>query len=146
MPASFTLKSAFYVWSLISFWIARIAAPFVKGQHQRRVQAIQTEIKQWQADGCKTKLCSARPGWKAMSLRIGKYKSTSTGITVNHLSNILEVNEAKRTVLVEPNVTMGQLTATLNPLGWTLPVLPELDDLTIGGLVCGVGVETSSHK
>ena len=27
-----------------------------------------------------------------------------------------------------------------------LAVLPELDDLTVGGLVCGVGVETSSHK
>jgi delta24-sterol reductase len=24
-------------------------------------------------------------------------------------------------------------------------VLPELDTLTVGGLVCGVGVETSSH-
>ena len=39
-----------------------------------------------------------------------------------------------------------QITATLNPLGWTLPVVPELDDLTVGGLVCGVGVETSSHR
>jgi len=27
---------------------------------------------------------------------------------------------------------MGQLTATLNPLGWTLPIVPELDDLTVG--------------
>ena len=42
-------------------------------------------------------------------------------------------------------VTMGQLTAALNPQGWTLPVVPELDDLTIGGLIAGVGVETSSH-
>jgi hypothetical protein len=35
---------------------------------------------------------------------------------------------------VEPLVTMGQLTATLNPLGFTLPVIPELDDLTVGSL------------
>ena len=42
-------------------------------------------------------------------------------------------------------VTMGQLTAAINPIGWTLPVVPELDDLTIGGLIAGVGVETSSH-
>ena len=33
-------------------------------------------------------------------------------------------------------MTMGQITACLNPLGWTLPVLPELDDLTVGELVC----------
>lgn len=31
-------------------------------------------------------------------------------------------------------------------VGLTLPVLPELDVLTTGGLLCGVGVETSSHK
>lgn len=98
------------------------------------------------ADGCRTKLCSARPGWMAMSLRVGKYKKTSTGIPVQHLRNIVEVNEEKRTMFVEPNVSMGQITALLGPLGWTLPVLPELDDLTIGGLICGVGVEGSSHK
>jgi len=35
---------------------------------------------------------------------------------------------------------------TLEDLGVTIPVLPELDDLTVGGLICGVGVETSSHR
>lgn len=29
-------------------------------------------------------------------------------------------------------MTMGQVTALLNSIGWTLPVLPELDDLTVG--------------
>ena len=41
---------------------------------------------------------------------------------------------------------MGQLNRTLNRLGWTLAVLPELDDLTVGGMVMGTGIETSSHK
>lgn len=27
---------------------------------------------------------------------------------------------------------MGQVTSLLNSIGWTLPVLPELDDLTVG--------------
>ena len=44
----------------------------------------------------------------------------------------MQINEKKRTVLVEPLVTMGQITSTLLPLGWTLPIVPELDDLTIG--------------
>lgn len=34
---------------------------------------------------------------------------------------------------------MGQVTSLLLPLGWTLPVVPELDDLTVGGLVMGTG-------
>ena len=41
---------------------------------------------------------------------------------------------------------MGQLSRTLNHIGWTIPILPELDDLTVGGLVMGTGIETSSHK
>lgn len=47
---------------------------------------------------------------------------------------------------MEPLVTMGQLSATLNPLGWTIPVLPEIDDLTVGGLIMGTGIESSSHR
>lgn len=31
---------------------------------------------------------------------------------------------------------MGQLTAYLNPMGWTIPVVPELDDLTVGKACC----------
>lgn len=34
----------------------------------------------------------------------------------------------------------------MEPLGWTIPVVPELDELTVGGCVCGAGIETSSHK
>jgi len=34
---------------------------------------------------------------------------------------------------------MGQVTSFLLPLGWTLPIVPELDDLTVGGLVMGTG-------
>jgi FAD/FMN-containing dehydrogenase len=146
MPASFVVKTAFYTWALVSFWMARLWEPFAKQQHDTRVRGVQAQVKEWIARGSPNKLCSARPGWKTMSLRIGKYKSSSTGISVGHLSHILKIDAAKRTVHVEPNVTMGQLTASLNSNGWTLPVLPELDDLTVGGLVCGVGVETSSHK
>ena len=43
-------------------------------------------------------------------------------------------------VRLEPLVTMGQITSLLLPLGWTLPVVPELDDLTVGGLVMGTGM------
>lgn len=39
-------------------------------------------------------------------------------------------------VRVEPLVSMGQVTALLNSIGWTLPVLPELDDLTVGESPC----------
>ena len=50
------------------------------------------------------------------------------------------------TVTVEPMVSMGQLTHFLVAKGYTIPILPELDDLTVGGLMMGVGIEGSSHK
>ena len=34
---------------------------------------------------------------------------------------------------------MGQLSRTLNSLGWTIPILPELDDLTVGGQMSASG-------
>ena len=47
------------------------------------------------------------------------------------------INYYVQIVRVEPLATMGQVTACLNPLGWTLPVLPELDDLTVGEFMIG---------
>jgi len=52
-------------------------------------------------------------------------------ISVN-LIDVLQVDTSRRVVRVEPLVSMGQLTATLVPLGWTVPIVPELDDLTVG--------------
>lgn len=63
-----------------------------------------------------------------------------------NLYDILDVNEEKMTVRVEPMVNMGQLSHYLIPKGYTIPILPEMDDLTVGGLYMGVGIETSSHK
>ena len=79
----------------------------------------------------KTVMCTARPGWMNVSFRKGLYKRTMRNIEVN-LIDILDVDTKNQTVHVEPLATMGQVTAMLNPLGWTLPVLPELDDLTVG--------------
>ena len=41
---------------------------------------------------------------------------------------------------------LSQLNDYLIKRGWTLPVVPELDDLTIGGLVMGGGIESTSHR
>ena len=63
-----------------------------------------------------------------------------------NLSNIISLDTANQIVRVEPMVSIGILNDYLIKLGWTVPVVPELDDLTIGGLVMGGGIETTSHK
>lgn len=89
-------------------------------------------------------MCTARPGWQTMSFRQPKYKHTSYRVECN-LVDVLQVDSVRRVVRVEPMATMGQVSKQLAQLGWTLPILPELDDLTVGGLIMGTGIESSSH-
>ncbi|XP_030044678.1 delta(24)-sterol reductase [Microcaecilia unicolor] len=113
--------------------------------HNQRVKQIQKQVQDWKKEGAKTFMCTGRPGWLTVSLRVGKYKKTHKNIMIN-LLDILEVDTKRQVVRVEPLVSMGQLTALLNSIGWTLPVVPELDDLTVGGLIMGTGIESSSHN
>uniref|UniRef100_A0A8R1DMM1 Delta(24)-sterol reductase n=1 Tax=Caenorhabditis japonica TaxID=281687 RepID=A0A8R1DMM1_CAEJA len=114
--------------------------------HKRKVRQIQDELKVWNDKGRKTKLVNARPGWRTMSFRFPIYKENCTLISTDNLFDVLSIDYEKQTVTVEPGVTMGSISRYLIPLGYTLPVLPELDDLTIGGLINGCGVESGSFK
>ncbi|OXA39433.1 Delta(24)-sterol reductase [Folsomia candida] len=113
--------------------------------HAKKVDHVKKQILDWNKNG-RTKLCTARPGWKSMSLRIPAYKKTMTGIDLSSLDEVVKIDENSMTLTVEPLVKMGPLTKILDAKGWTIPVVPELDFLTVGGLICGAGVETSSHK
>lgn len=114
--------------------------------HDRHVAAMQAAIRRWKDQGAPGLLCTARKDWESMALpQPQSYKKTNYQVPVT-LYNILATDLGRRIVQVEPGVTMGQLTKYLIPAGWTLPVVPELEDLTVGGLVLGYGIETSSHR
>jgi delta24-sterol reductase len=114
-------------------------------QHDARVEAVIRQIKDWQRQGAGQKLCTARSGWKTMSEMVPKYKLSHRKIDVG-MYDLLEIDAQRGIVRVEPLATMGQISRSLISQGWTLPVVPELDSLTVGGLIMGFGVETSSHK
>ena len=59
---------------------------------------------------------------------------------------MIEVDKKNMLVTVEPSVPIGFLNRLLVKQGFTLPVVPEIDHLTIGGLVMGGGLESTSHK
>lgn len=111
--------------------------------HDARVEIIQEQVKN-RVDK-NTPLCTARPGWASVSLSYRNYKKKWNAIEMP-LYDILNINTDNLIVRVEPFVSIGQLTHALNPMGYTLPVVPEMDDLTIGGLINGTGIESSSHK
>lgn len=115
------------------------------GRHDVRVQSVIRQIEDWKSRGAEQKLCTARSGWKTMSEMVPKYKLSHHKINIG-LYDILEIDEQRRVVRLEPLANMGQVSRSLESRGWTLPVVPELDSLTVGGLIMGFGVETSSHK
>ncbi|XP_030025267.2 delta(24)-sterol reductase [Manduca sexta] len=138
------MSAAWKLWSIIRNYVVfkMNSAPKM---HDQKVKDVQRQVKAWLSGDRSTRLCTARPTWQTMSFRHGLYKKTFTNIKVN-LVDVLEVDTENMTVRCEPLVTMGQLSRTLQPLGLALAVVPELDQLTVGGLVMGTGVETSSHR
>lgn len=58
---------------------------------------------------------------------------------------MLEIDEENMIARCEPLVNMGQITRMTVPRGLSLAVVAELDDLTVGGLINGYGIEGSSH-
>uniref|UniRef100_A0A8D9A8C8 Delta(24)-sterol reductase n=1 Tax=Cacopsylla melanoneura TaxID=428564 RepID=A0A8D9A8C8_9HEMI len=114
--------------------------------HQEKVKHVQSQVRDWIKTDQSKPMCTGRAGWKSMTLREPKYKSSMYPVDLEEMDTILSIDEEKRTVKVEPYVTMGQLTRYLLPKGWSIPVVVELDDVTVGGIVLGQGLESSSHK
>lgn len=114
-------------------------------RHEARVARVQAQIGEWARAGKPGPIVTSRKAWQSVSSRGGEHKRRGYGVDVD-LHDILEVDPERRVVRVEPRVNMAQLTRRLVRQGWTLPVVPELDDLTVGGLILGYGIEASSHK
>lgn len=113
--------------------------------HAARVKAVTQQLEQWRAEGGNKKIVTSRPGWVRVSPKRSTYKKDQFKVHVNNMTDILHIDEEACTVTVEPMVTMGTLIPALLKKGWTLPVVPELEDLTVGGMIAGTGVESSSH-
>eukprot|EP00640_Fibrocapsa_japonica_P001930 CAMPEP_0113943062 /NCGR_PEP_ID=MMETSP1339-20121228/18816_1 /TAXON_ID=94617 /ORGANISM="Fibrocapsa japonica" /LENGTH=443 /DNA_ID=CAMNT_0000947817 /DNA_START=468 /DNA_END=1799 /DNA_ORIENTATION=+ /assembly_acc=CAM_ASM_000762 len=79
-----------------------------------------------------------------MSVRTATFKEDCNRIKVD-LRDILEVNPDKMTMRTEPLVDMRYMTRHLVPMGYQLAIQVEMEDLTIGGLCMGLGMETNSH-
>jgi delta24-sterol reductase len=111
--------------------------------HNKAVEQIQRCVRKAYLN--KQKMCTARRPWKTMSLRVATYKNSCAQIPID-LKNILSIDTVNQIIRVEPMVTMSDITHFLVPKGYALAVHPEMDDLTIGGLCMGAGIETSSHR
>ena len=59
---------------------------------------------------------------------------------------VIDIDTEKRTVRAQPRVSMKKLVQTIHSYGLTIPVVPELKGITVGGAIMGVGGESASHR
>ena len=103
------------------------------------------QVREWNKLGeDRAYMCTARPNWLSLSTKF--FKKEACHRVPIPLYDILDLNEAKMTVRVEPMVSVGDITRYLIPKGYTLAVTLEIADATLGGLAMGVGMTTYSHK
>jgi delta24-sterol reductase len=136
-----------FLWDLY-FYIRNSYAFYFQKSTQTHLEKLAVIQKQIKESDPKKKLCTSRPSWMTMSVSGSTYKDSGAmnQINLQPLRDIVEVDVKRGIVRCEPNVTCGQITHCLNAIGYTLKIIPELDDLTVGGLAAGSGIESSSHR
>jgi glycosyltransferase involved in cell wall biosynthesis len=73
------------------------------------------------------------------------FEKKQKSIDVSDFSNIIEFNEKEKWISVEPQITFDKLVRFTLSHGLIPNVVPELKNITPGGAIAGLGVESSSH-
>ena len=113
--------------------------------HDKHVAEVQEQVRKWSASGKEKLMCTARKPWLNMSPRTATFKKDCNQIDID-LRDILGIDTQRQVIHVEPGVDMGYITRYLLPKGWALVIQVEMEDLTVGGLCMGLGMETNSHR
>ncbi|XP_023523527.1 delta(24)-sterol reductase-like [Cucurbita pepo subsp. pepo] len=114
-------------------------------EHEENVQKVVERLKERNPskDGL---VCTARKPWLAVGMRNVDYKrARHFEVDLSAFRNILDIDKERMIAKVEPHVNMGQISRATIPMNLSLAVVAELDDLTVGGLINGYGIEGSSH-
>lgn len=142
LPLSFTFYFMTYlgdVWSESKSFKRR------QKEHDENVEKVIKRLKERNPskDGL---VCTARKPYIAVGMRNVDYKrARHFEVDLSDFRNILEIDKERMIARVEPLVNMGQITRVTVPMNLSLAVVAELDDLTVGGLINGYGIEGSSH-
>ncbi|KAK4709899.1 hypothetical protein R3W88_004412 [Solanum pinnatisectum] len=114
-------------------------------EHDENVKKVVKRLKD--RNGSKDGLvCTARKPWVAVGMRNVDYKrARHFEVDLSPFRNVLNIDMERMIAKVEPLVNMGQISRVTVPMNVSLAVVAELDDLTVGGLINGYGIEGSSH-
>ena len=114
-------------------------------EHEENVKKILNRLKQRnpKKDGL---VCTARKPYIAVGMcNVDCKRARHFEGDLSAFRHILEIDKERMVAKVEPLINMGQITRATVPMNLALAVVAELDDLTVGGLINGYGIEGSSH-
>ena len=143
LPAG-TIASA---WGRAKSWLRKGPAP--EG-HDARVARVQAEVRQYArareegAAWAQQALRTDRKGAASLNTRLAD-KSGSRTVAMSDLTSILELDEARGVIRLEPFATVDSVASYLDARGLQLEATIEMKDATLGGLVMAVGMTTHSH-
>ncbi|KAK8971423.1 Delta(24)-sterol reductase [Platanthera guangdongensis] len=142
LPISFTIYFLTYLGDVKS---AMKSEKKRQKEHEENVNKVVNRLKRRNPtkDGL---VCTARKPYIAVGMRNVDYKrARHFEVDLAAFRNIIEIDKVRMVAKVEPLVNMGQITRATVPMNLALAVVAELDDLTVGGLINGYGIEGSSH-
>ena len=58
---------------------------------------------------------------------------TETLISLNKYQDILSIDKEKKEICVQSGITLKKLLVKIEDLGWAIPCLPDIDEITLGG-------------
>ncbi|MEM8609221.1 MAG: FAD-binding oxidoreductase [Myxococcota bacterium] len=128
----------------------RLTKPIRASDHDERVQRVTNDVKRYAAARTRGEAWAQKPlrtdrkGAASLNTRMAD-KSEAQTVRMHDLSAILEVDEARGVIRIEPFVTVGEVTDHLDALGLQLEATIEMRDATLGGLVMALGMTTHSH-
>jgi len=131
--------SAFAIWIVNKiFFQKKIRPKTTVKEHQRLVGAIQCKF---QNETGKVSRIS-----KDGNNKLRHNDANSRKVDTRKLRNIIEVDYDRMVCWVQSGCTFADLCEFLIPLGAMPKVVPEFPDISIGGAIMGLGIESTSFK
>jgi len=146
LPVSIIIKFLKYVGDKNAETHLFIDSDGGQNNHRSRVEKVAEHMRK--IDPCKDGLvCTARNPKHSIGMRNLDYKRVShSKVDLSSLRSIIMFDKKEKIIKVEPMVTICQITRTTLPASLSIPVVSDLDDLTVGGLINGFGIGASSFK
>jgi delta24-sterol reductase len=118
--------------------------------HDARVQRVIADVKRYAHARRRGEAWAQRPhrtdrrGAASLNTRMAD-KSGSQMVQMSDLTSILDVDEGRAVIRLEPFATVGEVARHLHDMGLQLEATVEMKDATLGGLVMALGMTTHSH-